>query len=199
MFFHIIFTDWHGVDTMLVFWTPEVRVGEEAGFQLSLATPTNMDLSALPIDSVTITFSDGYYPVVLRQSSPTDGQVADRVVRLVKIGKVVPEDEDEEPEEIFADLRWGPGERLVVSGSISSETPKLLTVGVILARYDISLYVCLQVASINVVLAQNGWTIEMPHEPCISHEISTLVPRWLTSLQPSRFLQLGRSDYSSVV
>jgi hypothetical protein len=170
------------LDTMLVFWTPEVRVGEEAGFQLSLATPTNMDLSALPIDSVTITFSDGYYPVVLRHLSPTDGQVADRVVRLVKIGKVVPEAEDEEPEEIFADLRWGPGERLVVSGSISSETPEPLTV-----------------ASINVVLAQNGWTIEMPHEPCISHEISTLVPRWLTSLQPIRFLQLGRSDYSSVV
>lgn len=170
------------LDTMLVFWTPEVRVGEEAGFQLSLATPTNMDLSALPIDSVTITFSDGYYPVALQHSPPTDDQVADTIVRLVKIGKLVPEDEDEEPEEICADLRWRPGERLVVSGSISSEGPGLLTV-----------------VSITVVLAQNGWTIEMPHEPCVSHEISTLVPRWLTSLQPTRFIQLGRNDCSSVV
>ncbi|KAG2153198.1 Gryzun, putative trafficking through golgi-domain-containing protein [Suillus clintonianus] len=170
------------LDTMLVFWTPEVRVGEEAGFQLSLATPTNIDLSALPIDSVIITFSNGYYPVILRHSPPTDGQVADTVVRLVKIGKVVPEDEDEEPEEICADLRWKPGERLVVSGSISSEAPGPLTV-----------------VSITVVLAQNGWNIEIPHEPCISHEISTLVPRWLTSLQPIQFLQLGRSDCSSVI
>lgn len=170
------------LDTMLVFWAPEVRVGEEVAFQLSLATPTNMDLSALPIDSVTITFSDGYYPVVLQHSPPTDVQVADTVVRLVKVGKLVPEDEDEEPEEICADLRWKPGERLVVSGSISSEAPGLLTV-----------------VSITVVLAQNSWTIEMPHEPCVSHEISTLVPRWLTSLQPIRFLQLGRNDCSSVV
>lgn len=170
------------LDTMLVFWTPEVRVGEEAGFQLSLATPTNMDLSALPIDSVTITFSNGYYPVVLQHSPPTDDQVADTAVRLVKVGKLVPEDEDEEPEEISADLRWKPGERLVVSGSISSEAPGLLTV-----------------VSITVVIAQNGWTIEMPHEPCVSHEISTLVPRWLTSLQPTRFIQLGRNDCSSVV
>lgn len=170
------------LDTMLVFWTPEVRVGEEAGFQLSLATPTNMDLSAVPIDSVTITFSNGYYPVVLRHSPPADDQVADTAVRLVKVGKLVPEDEDEEPEEICADLRWKPGERLVVSGSISSEAPGLLTV-----------------VSITVVIAQNGWTIEIPHEPCVSHEISTLVPRWLTSLQPTRFIQLGRNDYSSVV
>lgn len=174
------------LDTTLVFWTPEVRVNEEAGFQLSLATPTNMDLSALPIDTVTITFSDGYYPVVLRHLPPTDSQVADRVVQLVKIGQVVPEDadedEDEEPEEICADLRWGPGERLVVSGSISSEAPGMLTV-----------------MSITVVLAQNGWTIEMPHEPCVSHNISTLVPRWLTSLQPIRFIQIGRNDCSSVV
>lgn len=170
------------LDTMLVFWTPEVRVGEEAGFQLSLATPTNMDLSAVPIDSVTITFSNGYYPVVLRHSPPADDQVADTAVRLVKVGKLVPEDEDEEPEEICADLRWKPGERLVVSGSISSEAPGLLTV-----------------VSITVVIAQNGWTIEIPHEPCVSHEISTLVPRWLTSLQPARFIQLGRNDYSSVI
>lgn len=170
------------LDTMLVFWTPEVRVGEEAGFQLSLATPTNMDLSAVPIDSVTITFSNGYYPVVLQHSPPTDDQVADTAVRLVKVGKLVPEDEDEGPEEISADLRWKPGERLVVSGSISSEAPGLLTV-----------------VSITVVIAQNGWTIEMPHEPCVSHEISTLVPRWLTSLQPARFIQLGRNDCSSVV
>ncbi|KAG1830148.1 Gryzun, putative trafficking through golgi-domain-containing protein [Suillus variegatus] len=170
------------LDTMLVFWVPEVRVGEEAGFQLSLSTPTNIDLSTLPIDSVTITFSDGYCPVVLRHSPPTDSQVAERAVRLVKIGKVVPEDEDEELEEICADLRWRPGERLVVSGSISSEAPGLFTV-----------------VGITVVLAQNGWTVEMPHEPCVSHEISTLVPRWLTSLQPIRFLQLGRDDCSSVV
>ncbi|KAG1737900.1 Gryzun, putative trafficking through golgi-domain-containing protein [Suillus paluster] len=170
------------LDTMLVFWTPEVRVGEEAGFQLSLAAPTNIDLSALPVDSVVVTFSDGYYPVVLRHSPPIDGEVADTVVRLVKIGKVAPEDEDEEPEEICADLRWRPGERLVVSGSISSEAPGPLTV-----------------VSITVILAQNDWIIEMPHESCVSHEISRLVPCWLTSLQPIRFLQLGRNDCSSVI
>ncbi|KAG0708617.1 Gryzun, putative trafficking through golgi-domain-containing protein [Suillus ampliporus] len=170
------------LDTMLVFWTPEVRVGEEAGFQLSLAAPTNIDLSAIPVDSVIITFSDGYYPVVLRHSPPMDSEVADTVVRLVKIGKVAPEDEDEEPEEICADLRWRSGEKLVVSGSISSEAPGPLTV-----------------VNITVILAQNDWVIEMPHELCVSHEISTLMPRWLTSLQPIRFLQLGRNDCSSVV
>ncbi|OAX31943.1 hypothetical protein K503DRAFT_702885 [Rhizopogon vinicolor AM-OR11-026] len=170
------------LDTILVFWTPEVRVGEEAAFQLSLAAPTNIDLSALPVASVTITFSNGYYPVVLRHSPSTDNQAADQNVRLVKIGKVMPEDEDEEPEEIAADLRWRPGERLVVSGSISSAAPGPLTV-----------------VSISVILAQSDWVIEMPHEPGVSHGISTLVPRWLTSIHPIRFLQLGRNDCSSVV
>jgi hypothetical protein len=119
---------------MLVFWTPEVRVGEEAAFQLSLAAPTNIDLSFLPITSVTITFSNGYYPVVLRHSPPTDDEATCQDIRLVKIGKVVHEDDDEEPDEVGADLRWRPGGRLVLSGSISSIVPKPLTVHFVSAK-----------------------------------------------------------------
>lgn len=120
---------------MLVFWTPEVRVGEEAAFQLSLAAPTDVDLSAFPVASVTITFSDGYYPVVLRHL-PSMG-ATDNGVQLVKIGNVIPENGDnDEPEEIGADLRWSLGKRLVVSGSIPSVAPGLLTVRPILAKCD---------------------------------------------------------------
>lgn len=187
------------MDTRLVFWTPEVRVSEEAAFQLSLAAPTNIDLSAFPVASVIITFSDGYYPVVLRHSPSVDDEAVDKDVRLVKIGKVLEdEDEDEVPEEIEADLRWRPGEKRVVSGSISSTAPRPLTVRPVLAKCDAEVHVILQIVSINVILAQSDWIIEMPHELGVSHEISTLVPRWLTSINPIRFLQLGRSDCSSV-
>jgi len=113
---------------MLVFWTPEVRVGDEAASQLSLAAPTDINLSALPIISVTITFSDGYHPVVLRHSPFAEDEAIDNDIHLVKIGKVVRKDEDEEHEEIGADLRWGSGKRLVVSGSISTTAPRPLTV-----------------------------------------------------------------------
>jgi len=53
--------------------------------------------------------------------------------------------------------------------------------------------------SVNVVLVQSEWIIEMPHGLGVSHETSSLVPRWLTSTHPIQFLRLGRNDASSVV
>ena len=126
----------HQVDTMLVFWTPEVRVGDEAAFQLSLAAPTDINLSALPIASVTITFSDDYHPVVLQHSPSAEDEAVDNDIHLVKIGKVVRKDEDEEPEEIGADLRWGSGKTLVLSGNISSTASGSLTVRLLSEKCD---------------------------------------------------------------
>jgi len=126
----------HQVDAMLVFFAPEVRVGDVAAFQLSLAASTDINLSALSIVSVIITVCDGYHPVVLRHSPFAEDEAIDNDIHVVKIGKVVRKDEDEEPEEIGADLRWGSGKRLVVSGSTTSTAPGPLTVHPILEKCD---------------------------------------------------------------
>ena len=74
----------HQVDTMLIFWTLKVRVGDEAAFQLSLAALTDIILPALPIISVTLMFSDGYHPVVLRHSPFAEDEGIDNDIHLVK-------------------------------------------------------------------------------------------------------------------
>ncbi|KAH7928708.1 hypothetical protein BV22DRAFT_1004322 [Leucogyrophana mollusca] len=162
------------LDTTMLFWKSEVRVGEDAAFQLSLIAPTNTVISSLPIDSITVRFTEEYAPVII-QHTPASTQ--DRV-RLVQVGRLEHEDEDME---IEADLRLKPGDRLIVSGTMSSEIPRLL-----------------KVSSVTIELKEGDWTIEVPQEPCAAREGSSLAPRWLSSLNPVNFLPMGRGDHSSL-
>ncbi|KAN0081393.1 Foie gras liver health family 1 domain containing protein [Tylopilus felleus] len=53
------------LNTSVVFWKPEVRVGEEMAFQVTLAVPENATISELPIHSFSISFSEGYMPIII--------------------------------------------------------------------------------------------------------------------------------------
>ncbi|KIJ65975.1 hypothetical protein HYDPIDRAFT_110092 [Hydnomerulius pinastri MD-312] len=166
--------------TSVVFWKPEVRVGEDAAFQLSLIAPSSAVISALPVDSVMIVFSGDYAPVVVRHRPPEN--TASEPVRLVRLGQIQPVASADEAAEAEANLRWKPDDKIIMSGTISSDTPGLLSV-----------------SNIIVTLKEGGWTIEIPHEPCATRESSIFAPRWLSSLQPVRLLPVSRDDYSSVV
>ncbi|KAH7910026.1 Gryzun, putative trafficking through golgi-domain-containing protein [Hygrophoropsis aurantiaca] len=158
----------------IVFWKSEVRVGEDAVFQLSLIAPTNTVISSLPIDSITIHFPDEYGPVIIRHKASSTHEC----VRLVQVGQVKHEDEEVEVE---ADLRWMPGDRLIVTGTVSSDIPRVL-----------------KISNIDVTLKEGAWFIEIPHELRVAREGSISSPRWLSSLNPVKFLPVGREDYSSL-
>jgi hypothetical protein len=110
------------VDSTVVFWTPEVQVGERAAFQLSLTAPRNTTISALPIAELNVLFDEGVKPVVVRHLS----QNLEDAVRTVDLGHVGPSDVEEHVEngpELQACLRWKPGDVVIFTGTMSSNVP----------------------------------------------------------------------------
>jgi trafficking protein particle complex subunit 11 len=109
---------------MVVFWTPEVKVGEPAPFQLSLTAPVNVDLLSLPISSLKIHFAEDIAPLIVR--NVTSGSVADIPIRRVDLGHVSAL--RDKTEEVQADLRWKKGWKIVFAGTVSSDRPLLMNV-----------------------------------------------------------------------
>ncbi|KAF9228502.1 hypothetical protein BS17DRAFT_773840 [Gyrodon lividus] len=167
------------LNTSVVFWKPEVRVGDDAAFQISLIAPSNATISALPVDSITITFSDNYAPIIVRHESAESSELV-RLVRLPQIQPAASEGEDIDIE-VEAYLRWKPDDKVILIGTIAFDAPGSLSV-----------------SSIIVTLKEGSWTIKIPHKPCAAHESTILAPRWLSSIQPVRFLPVSREDYSRV-
>ncbi|EGN92744.1 hypothetical protein SERLA73DRAFT_98785 [Serpula lacrymans var. lacrymans S7.3] len=167
------------LDTISVFWKQQVRVAEAAAFQLSLSAPLNTVISSLPIDSISVFFSEGFAPLTIRHSAPSEPKSSDRVpMQLVKVGHV---ESGGETRELQADLRWRPGDILVLAGTISSEVP--LTI---------------KVSKILLTLKEASWVIEIPLAPCASRDGVGPVPRWLSCLDPIIFVPIAREEYSTV-
>lgn len=165
-------------NTSLIFWRPAVKVGEDATFQFSLIMPPSSNISNLPVESVTIEFSDDYVPVTLHHSaSESSGPV-----RLVRVGQVQPVGVTGTPLEVVANLRWRPGDTMIISGTIPSLSPKQLSI-----------------SSLETTLKEGGWTIRINHEPCATREGAILPSRWLSSINPVRFIPVSRDDHSKVV
>ena len=106
----------------MVFWKPDVRVGEEAAFQILLAAPPDAMISSLPIHSISILFSEGHTPIVIHHdASPHSEQV-----RLVRLGQIRGED----PIEVEVHLRWRPGDQIILTGTLASDVPGVFSVRV---------------------------------------------------------------------
>ncbi|KAF8841726.1 hypothetical protein BDN67DRAFT_927820 [Paxillus ammoniavirescens] len=166
------------LNTSVVFWQPEARVGDDAPFQIFLNAPSNEAISALPVDSVTITFSTHYAHIIVRHN-PAESL---EPVRLVRLGQIQPTASEDKAIEVSAHLRWKPDDKVVLSGTVASNTPGLLSV-----------------SSIIVTLKEGSWTIDIPHEPCAARESTIFTPRWLSSIRPVRFLPVTRDDYSRMI
>lgn len=114
-----------------MFWSPEVKVGEPAAFQISLTAPTDITVSALPFTSLLVQFSGGEItPVMIQHSAPKEDRP---FVQRVDIGQLsVHTEEDhsdsETAREVHADLRWQPGGTIILCGTLSSEIPTSLKV-----------------------------------------------------------------------
>ncbi|KAI6046343.1 Gryzun, putative trafficking through golgi-domain-containing protein [Pisolithus marmoratus] len=165
-------------DTSLIFWKSEVCVGEEAAFQFTLIAPSNNDISDLPVESITIMFSDDYKPITLRHcASESSGPI-----RMICVGKVHPADAAGRPLEVASNLRWRTSDRVIVSGTVLSAAP-----------------VALSVSSLVVTLKESGWTIEINHDVCTTREGTIISPYWLKSLNPVQLVPVTRDDRSNVV
>lgn len=112
------------VDSMVVFWTPEVKVEEIAAFQLSVTAPSDIDLSSLPVSSLTIHFASEFSPLVVQNVA--SGSTLDALIKQADLGHI--EAHEEQTRSIEADLRWQAGTKIVFSGSISSNVPTTVKV-----------------------------------------------------------------------
>lgn len=111
------------VDSVVTFWSPEIKVDEEVAFQLSLAAPLNVDLSSLPVSSLTIHFTEDIVPVIVRHVG--SGSAA-QTVSLVDLGHVSAH--EGKTTDAQAHLRWKPGAKIVFAGTMSSDIPTSLKV-----------------------------------------------------------------------
>lgn len=109
------------VNTSVVFWKPEVQVGEEVAFQITLAAPSDAVISELPIHSISIIFSEGYPPIIVHHDTSAHSES----VRFIPVGQIRGETEVE----VRAHLRWRPGDQVILTGTLASDVPGLFKVG----------------------------------------------------------------------
>ena len=112
------------VNSMVVFWSSEVKVGEEVAFQISVTAPSNIDLSALPMSSLAIQFTNDIPPVLVQHMASNSDVTTG--IRRVDLGHI--SDDNEEVEHVTADLRWAPGSKIIFAGTMSSESPMTMKV-----------------------------------------------------------------------
>jgi len=125
--FLAVHTDWCPtlvVDSIVVFWAPEVKVGEAAAFQLSLTAPSTVDISVLPISSLAIHFTEDFTPLIVRHVASDTGP--ETPIRRVDLGHLSAL--GDKREDIQADLRWNLGSKIVFAGTISSDAPTVMNV-----------------------------------------------------------------------
>ncbi|KAJ7030012.1 Gryzun, putative trafficking through golgi-domain-containing protein [Mycena alexandri] len=162
-------------DSSVAFWASEVKVGEPAAFQLCLAAPTTITLASLPFASLEIHFSGNLPPIVVKH----DPEVLPAVVQRVDLGHVSSSGAAGSP---VANFRWQPGAAIVFTGTVSSDIP---------ASFKISKVV--------LTLVEGPWTIQIPFDPSKARGSSVPAARWLSSVDPPRFLPVTREDFSSVI
>jgi len=114
----ILFNGLLSVDTNVVFWSPSVKVGDMAAFQVSLTAPSSISVSSIPFVSATIYLEDGP-PIIVRHSA--DKKQSTNAVQWHDAGEISMSSRD--PVEIGIVLQWNLGDVLIVSGRIISDKP----------------------------------------------------------------------------
>lgn len=186
------------VDTSLVFWKPEVSVGERAAFQLSLSAPSSVSMTSLPFSSLAIHFSPEMQPIVVKHKHD-ESQMSSPAVRRVDVGHVFTTGVGGDAIEVEADLRWGPGSTIVFAGDLSSNVPAILKVrteATILCAFPEC--ISFQVSKLLLTLNEGNWCIEIPLQPDSFRRSTPTPSRWLVSSDPPRFVPVRREHCSTV-
>lgn len=159
----------------VVFWVPEVKVGEVGAFQLSLAAPMRPSVSSLPFSSLAVYFSHRSLPIVVRHS---DSITASQFLsQIIDVGRIT----TSEALEITANLRWQPGSCITFSGLLSSEVP-----------------VSVKISKLVLTISEAPWNIELLLSPCASRQGSSPLARWLSSINPPRYVPVKWENSSSL-
>jgi trafficking protein particle complex subunit 11 len=101
-----------------------VNVGELAAFQLSLTSPSHVNLADLPVLSLLIEFVDDIEPVIVRHTDmySTSSTSPVRRIDLGVVKSVV--GRGLTPREVEAFIRWQRRSTLVFTGMVLSDTPR---------------------------------------------------------------------------
>ncbi|RDB24899.1 Trafficking protein particle complex subunit 11 [Hypsizygus marmoreus] len=164
-------------DSNVVFWASEVKVGEPAAFQFSVAAPANIPMSSLPFSSLTLYFSHSDYPLVVRHQDAEEAYPSPLLQR-VDLGHIT---SSEFSQEITADLRWPLGGCIVFSGTMASDVP-----------------ITLKVSKVLLTITEGTWKVDVPFNPCGFRRGLPPTSRWLSSLDPPRYIPVKREESSSV-
>ncbi|KAF8891851.1 Gryzun, putative trafficking through golgi-domain-containing protein [Infundibulicybe gibba] len=160
-------------DSSVIFWLPEVKVGETTAFQLSLTASIHTTITSLPFSSLVVHFSNNISPIVVQHSH----DLSSSSVQRVDLGHVSSSRPDASV--LQACLRWPTGGTIIFTGTMSSDVPTTL-----------------EVTRIDLTIVEGTWKIEIPLSPCNSRQGVAPVARWLSSLSPLRFTQVRRTDPS---
>lgn len=89
-----------------------------------------MSLSNLAFSSLAITFSHDDRPFVIKHSDEhsAEGALSEDLTRVIQVGTVSPTSETPGPKDVKANLRWGKGTTVVISGTVMSNIPTALNV-----------------------------------------------------------------------
>jgi hypothetical protein len=121
----------------VLFWAPEVNVGDSVAFQLSVTAPALVGMADLPITSLLVEFADDIVgPVVVYHAdagagddvSPPPSSSSVRIADLGHISASKASPVGVAPKEVRAHLRWQPMSTLVLVGTMSSDYPCVLKV-----------------------------------------------------------------------
>ncbi|EIM80572.1 uncharacterized protein STEHIDRAFT_67962 [Stereum hirsutum FP-91666 SS1] len=160
-----------------VFWDSETSVDVPSAFQISLNPPSSVSLSNLAFSSLAITFSHDERPLVITHSDDhsTEGALSEDLTRVIRVGTISPTSDTLGPEDVKANLRWGRGTTVVISGTVMSNIPTTLNV-----------------SNIVLTLQESAWRIEIPIQPTSTSEGKPKTPQWLASVDPARFVPVRR-------
>ncbi|KAK0494835.1 Gryzun, putative trafficking through golgi-domain-containing protein [Armillaria luteobubalina] len=168
-------------DSNVVFWTPEVKVGQPAAFQVSITAPSDVAISDLPFMSLSIRFSDDTLPVVVLRHSDTEVDDSSKVTH-VHLGHISKTDTEGVPSTLTTNLRWKQDSTLILSGTFSSEVPTTLKIEELL-----------------LTLVEGSWNIQIPMDPRSYRHLTLPTSKWLASLKPLKFIDVKRDESSSVI
>ncbi|TRM69045.1 Gryzun, putative trafficking through golgi-domain-containing protein [Schizophyllum amplum] len=156
----------------VVFWASEVKVGEPAAFQISLTASPTASIASLPFTNLEIHFSQdaAHPPLIVRHADDVQPSMH------VDVGRLVPG----EARETMANLRWEIGATVVLSGTMASDTPASLTI-----------------SRLVLTMKESSWTVQLPLE-LSTKASSTTQAKWLSSIEPLRYLPVERENTTSV-
>jgi hypothetical protein len=177
------------VRTSVHFWETDIHVGQPTAFQLSVSMPGDIPLSSLSFVSVSIHFSDNAltHLVIHHSDNAPDSHKKVRRVALGDVSRYLFDIHDPgeggAEESLQAYLRWGSGVSIVFTGTLRSEVPGTL-----------------KLTKVVLTVKHKSWWIELPIELNELQNYGDRVletPRWLTSVDPPRYVPAKRGHYTT--